>query len=76
MVQFAYVQNRVWRAPKALAGRVLPLLAAGRFRPNTQLPLEIQPVTSLPAGMMENQTARVARMISLAPLLSGKSCSV
>jgi hypothetical protein len=32
MVQFAYVQNRVWRAPKALAGRVLPLLAAGRFR--------------------------------------------
>src|ERR1017187_10733561 len=66
MVQFARVQNRVRSAAKALPCQALPLLAVARFHHATGIRLETQPVTGPSARMMENQTARFARMISLA----------
>ena len=66
MVQFARVQNRVRRAAIALPGQALPLLAVARFHHARGLHLETQLVTIPSARMMENQPARLARMISLA----------
>src|ERR1035441_5621226 len=66
MVQFARAQNRVRRAAIALPGQALPLLAVARFHHARGLHLETQLVTIPSARMMENQPARLARMISLA----------